>query len=202
LVESGLIDYKFQPVAWDKRQFVSDTSVERTKAYRERMKRHSDVTVTAQETDTDTDTDTDKETEKQPTVVKRASKKCPADFEITSDMRTWASLECPTVDADKATAKFRDHTFKNAMTDWAGAWRNWLRRDAESGPGFGRRPPAAMTAANRQAESFAERDARNTREAWERMTGRQWPADELPGAKPAAPFTIDIESTEIKRLSK
>lgn len=76
--------------------------------------------------------------DKQPTVVKRASKKCPADFEITEDLRTWAARECPTVDAAKATDKFRDYTFKTATTDWAGAWRNWLRRDAESAPGFGR----------------------------------------------------------------
>lgn len=66
LIESGLIDYKFQPVAWDKRQFVSDSSVERTKTYRERMKRHGDVTVTAQEADTDTDTE--KEGEKKPSA--------------------------------------------------------------------------------------------------------------------------------------
>ena len=71
LVESGLIAGDFQPVAWNKRQFLSDSSAERTRAYRERMakkvadpdmaneERHSDVTVTAQEADTETDTDTE-----------------------------------------------------------------------------------------------------------------------------------------------
>ena len=59
LIDAGLIDSEFHPVAWDKRQFLSDSSVERTKAYRERMKRHSDVTVTVQETDTDTETEAD-----------------------------------------------------------------------------------------------------------------------------------------------
>lgn len=53
-----------------------------------------------------------------------------------------------------------------------------------------------------QAESFAERDARNARERWEQMTGRTWPADELPGAAKAAPMFLDAEITEIKRLSK
>lgn len=58
LAEVGLIDEKtLQPLAWDDRQYKSDSSAERTRAYRERMKRHSDVTVTAQETDTETDTD-------------------------------------------------------------------------------------------------------------------------------------------------
>lgn len=160
LYEAGLIDFNWQPVAWDKRQFVSDrdsTAAERKRRERAAKAPHANVTdmsrvtgcdIEKNVTRLDTEADTDKETEKQPTVVKRASKKCPADFEITSDMRTWASLECPTVDADKATAKFRDHTFKTAMTDWAGAWRNWLRRDAESS--FGRRPAAAMTASNHE----------------------------------------------------
>lgn len=60
LQEVGLIGEGFQPIAWDNRQYKSDTSAERTRAYRERMKRHRDVTVTAQETDTDTDTETEK----------------------------------------------------------------------------------------------------------------------------------------------
>jgi len=68
LVESGLIDYKFQPLAWDKRQFVSDSSAERVKAFRERMKRPCNVTVTAQEADTETEADTEKEGEKKPSA--------------------------------------------------------------------------------------------------------------------------------------
>ena len=60
-----------------------------------------------------------------------ASRKCPVDFLITDDMRSWAALECPGVDVSKATAKFSDHTFKTAMTDWPATWRNWLRSDQE-----------------------------------------------------------------------
>ena len=66
-----------------------------------------------------------------PTAAKRATRKCPVDFLVTEDMRTWATLECPGVDVDKATAKFSDHTFKTAMTDWPATWRNWLRSDQE-----------------------------------------------------------------------
>lgn len=48
-----------------------------------------------------------------------------------------------------------------------------------------------------QAESFAERDARIGRENWERMTGRQWPTEDLPShlqpQKPA-PLVIDINA--------
>lgn len=72
IMEIGLIDENWQPVNWNERQFKSDTSKERTKAYRDRLKRHCDVTVTTQETDTDTDsnteTESDSETEKNPSA--------------------------------------------------------------------------------------------------------------------------------------
>lgn len=62
LEEVGLIDAgTFQPLAWNDRQFKSDTSTERVKRYRERMKRGCNVSVTAQDTDTDTDTETEEE---------------------------------------------------------------------------------------------------------------------------------------------
>lgn len=62
LAEVGLIDQDtLEPVKWGERQFRSDSSTERVRAYRERMKqgvkRDGNVTVTAQDTDTDTDTE-------------------------------------------------------------------------------------------------------------------------------------------------
>lgn len=68
LSEVGLIDeHTLQPLAWDTRQFQSDSSTERTRAWRERknsanvsQERHGNVTVTVQDTDTDTDTEKDK----------------------------------------------------------------------------------------------------------------------------------------------
>lgn len=58
----GIIDHDWQPTSWDKRQYLSDTSAERTRKYRKRLKsdngnRHGDVTVTPPDTDTDTDTE-------------------------------------------------------------------------------------------------------------------------------------------------
>lgn len=73
LSQVGLIDFEtFQPLAWNERQMCSDSSTERVKAYRERMKqskkqdaepvkRFSNVSVTAQELDTDTDKEGDTE---------------------------------------------------------------------------------------------------------------------------------------------
>ena len=59
-------------------------------------------------------------TNKQPSVVKRAAKKCPDDFEVTDDMRAWAAIDCPGVNVERATDKFRDHSFDKPKTDWLG----------------------------------------------------------------------------------
>jgi len=74
LSEVGLIDEKtLQPIAWEARQFRSDSSAARVAAYRERKKqgakRDGNVTVTAQ----DTDTDTDKEEEKKEELPRKRS---------------------------------------------------------------------------------------------------------------------------------
>lgn len=67
LMEMDLIDKDWQPKGWDKRQFKSDASTQRTRKYRKNnetgnvpgtsQERHCD----APEADTDTDTDTEEE---------------------------------------------------------------------------------------------------------------------------------------------
>lgn len=68
LEEVGLIDAEtFQPLAWDKRQFKSDSSTDRVRAFRERKKQAAatppdhvtagNVSVTPPETETETETD-------------------------------------------------------------------------------------------------------------------------------------------------
>lgn len=70
LVASGLIDDNWQPVAWDRRQFPSDSSTDRTRKYRERQGKKLEAGgETSQErhgdgADTDADTDTDAEEQK------------------------------------------------------------------------------------------------------------------------------------------
>lgn len=59
---------------------------------------------------------------------KRASKKCPPDFVVSDEMREWAKIQAPSVNVDKATDSFKDHTFSSARTDWVGTWRNWIRK--------------------------------------------------------------------------
>jgi len=84
-IDLGFIDEDWNVLNWSKRQFISDSSAERTRLYRERRKQASgtgsNVTVTSQVVtgvtsvtkrdapDTDTDTDTDTEKNKRAAVV-------------------------------------------------------------------------------------------------------------------------------------
>lgn len=77
--------------------------------------------------------------------AKRPTRKCPETFAVTPDMIDWAKREAPLVSIVKATAMFRDHTFKTAISDWPAAWRNWMRRDQTS-------------AMERQARQTSQRD--------------------------------------------
>jgi len=97
---------------------------------------------------------------------KKASRRCPEDFELTEPMREWAVINAPAVDVDLATAKFKDHTFKTGITDWKAAWRNWLRNEQQ----FNGTPRAAAAPIR---ETFKERDERLARQKWEQVTGRK-----------------------------
>ena len=56
-IRKGFIDEDWNPLNWDKRQFVSDSSAERIRRHREHKKQACNVTVTPPDTDTDTDTE-------------------------------------------------------------------------------------------------------------------------------------------------
>jgi hypothetical protein len=71
LADVDLIDREtLQPLAWEHRQFQSDSSTERVKNYREKqrnaVKRFSNVSVTTQETETDTDTEVNQKNSRAP----------------------------------------------------------------------------------------------------------------------------------------
>ncbi len=59
----------------------------------------------------------------------KSSKRCPIDFLITEDMRTWAETKAPGVDIDEETEMFCDHEFRKGHKDWTATWRNWMRRE-------------------------------------------------------------------------
>ena len=62
----------------------------------------------------------------------------PADFRITEDMRAWAQQKAPGIDLDEHHADFCDwfHARGRMMVDWDATWRNWMRRAANSVPGY------------------------------------------------------------------
>lgn len=62
----------------------------------------------------------------------RPSRKCPDGFEVTPELVAWAAENAPGVPLKAETAKFRDHTFGTARSDWLGTWRNWMRKAAEA----------------------------------------------------------------------
>jgi hypothetical protein len=77
----------------------------------------------------------------------RATRKPPGNFALTPERIQWAREHAPTIDARAETETFRDHTFKTAISDWDGAWRNWMRRAAQFAP------------KGRQQQSTEQRDA-------------------------------------------
>jgi hypothetical protein len=126
-----------------------DADTQQTKAGRDATKigRHAEL-----------EKDIEKEIQPQestiPSVVgasksPRPTRKCPESFAVTAELREWASRSTPGIDTDAETAKFRDHTFRNAITDWPGAWRNWMRRAFED-----RRPASGRGGASSDVSPF------------------------------------------------
>jgi len=77
---------------------------------------------------------------------------------LTPDLEAWAAEHAPHVNAGAETAKFRDHTFRNAISDWNGAWRNWLRKAEEDAA---RRPAARVNGHDSEPEWRREQRERN-----------------------------------------
>lgn len=140
LSEVGLIDEKtLQPIAWEARQFRSDSSAARVAAYRERKKqgakRACNVTVTAQ--DTDTDTDIDKEEDKKITRVRAAPTPIPdvpptllADYIAVRKAKRAGPLTKTALDglrreADKAGLSLADAIAYCCEAGWQGFNAGW-----------------------------------------------------------------------------
>lgn len=70
LMSKELITKEGKPTAWDKRQYLSDTSTERVKRHREKTKRSSNVAATPPEAETETDTDTEADISKKEVSAK------------------------------------------------------------------------------------------------------------------------------------
>lgn len=109
-------------VNWDSRQFKSDTSAERTRKYRERLKRHCDVTVTDQNRTEQNRTETDQS-------KKRARKFTPPTLD---EVRTYCAERDNDVDAEAWYAHYEANGWmvgRNKMKSWQAAVRTWERNE-------------------------------------------------------------------------
>lgn len=133
LIAAGLIDARWQPLAWEKRQMRSDvdaTVAERQRRYRETQKRNAlrDGAVTRLEEDTDTDTEVEKEEEPKKATRKRAA---PSSFELPDwiNRQHWEAWHsCPkrkkATDAQKQMAVDKLAEWRAAGIDHAAALEN------------------------------------------------------------------------------
>ena len=157
LSEVGLIDEKtLQPIAWEARQFRSDSSAARVAAYRERkkqgVKRDGNVTVTAQDTDTDTDKEEEEKTKKTAPRKRDATFAVP-DWINKTHWDAWHSCakRKNASDAQKQMAVDKLDSWRQQGIDHAAAlenaaiagWQGLFKPDA---------PAAAMTPARRQGQ--------------------------------------------------
>ena len=156
LIAAGLIDARWQPLAWEKRQMRSDvdaTGAERQRRYREAQKHNAlrDADVTR----LDTDTDIDKEEEKEDKKATR--KRAAPTFELPDwiNRQHWdAWHSCPkrkkASDAQKQMAVDKLAQWRQAGIDHAAAlenaaiagWQGLFKPDV---------PASAMTPGRRQA---------------------------------------------------
>lgn len=139
-LSKGLIDEDCRPLAWDRRQFVSDSSAARVAAHRAKKKQACNVTVTPPDTDTDTEEDlkpplsplTENPAPTPEPKPKRKSR-LPEPFNVSGDMRKWAADRAPAVHLINETEKFVNYWRGNGGTkaDWIATWRNWLLKAQE-----------------------------------------------------------------------
>lgn len=160
LREMGLVDENWHPVNWEKRQFPSDSSTSRVKAYRARKERQAAAErgngdETFQERfsnglDTDTDTDTESESDDPRSAPPRVrgrqtrAERLPNDWELTKERRLVAEAE--KLPAERTFEKFRDYWASASGArarkhDWDATWRNWCKTEADRA-----RPPPGMPA--------------------------------------------------------
>jgi hypothetical protein len=136
VVNHGKYREKARKQSYDSERTAMGQDAERKRLSRE-VPRSPDVSRALPLSDLDTDKDSNKEGEKsarEARPAKKASKRCPPDFQITPELREWAK-KYPGVDLEAETEKLRDWEFRDARSDWPAAWRRWIRKAAEERAG-------------------------------------------------------------------
>ena len=225
LSEVELIDRQtLQPLAWGSRQFESDYSKERVRAYRERkkhernkdvtlQKRDRDVTVTAQETETEAETETETESEAE---LK--------DDDNSAPTSTRAGEACVVVKKLGVSDVNQQHPKLLALLERGATVQDFADSvpiALEAGKGFayllgvvGGRMDDVIARQSRQKirsktrdspESFRERDDRLAKERWEQMTGRKHPDLHPRQSAPVidiTPSAATVSTHHVERISQ
>lgn len=125
LTDEGWINKRADLVIEDYRAKIQQASKAGKASAERRLSKRSTVVATDVQPNIKQETITKKQ---EPSSAKKPAKKCPKDFEVTDDMKTWVKTECPLVDHAEQTKVFRDYEFTAAKSDWVGTWRNWMRK--------------------------------------------------------------------------
>jgi len=149
-IRKGFIDEGWNLRNWAKRQFVSDSSTERTRLYRERhrtsQERQRDAIETDAESETDTETESDKESAEAlappaPTqtlaIVKPAKAPKGTRFTLRPMPEEWAKYakekrRWDVQQAQEVYDDFSDYWISKSgaeavHSDWIATWRRWVR---------------------------------------------------------------------------
>jgi len=125
LTEDGWVNKRADLVIEDYRAKIQQASKAGKASAERRLSKRSTVVATDVQPNIKQETITKNQ---EPSSAKKPAKKCPKDFEVTDDMKTWVKTECPLVDFAEQTKVFRDYEFTAAKSDWVGTWRNWMRK--------------------------------------------------------------------------
>jgi len=155
LIDKNLIDDDAKPIAWDKRQYKTDSSATRVAKHRNKVKRSCNVTVTPPETETDTERDRKEKDKKE---------KKPRSKFIKPDL---VEVSAFAIEHQLNLSGFYDFyesngwkVGKNPMKSWTAAANGWHKRQNNfNGTGVGHAGNSGFG-----KESASERNARISRE--------------------------------------
>lgn len=139
LLDEELIDEKWQPTAWDARQYVTDAgAAERMRAYRQRKKakENNDAALRNALRPREQNTDTELSSLRSDKSARRGSR-LSEDWYPSEQDTAFAAGEGLSFDAvEREIERFRDYWIaqpgqKGVKLDWSATWRNWIRRATE-----------------------------------------------------------------------
>lgn len=122
---------------WDDRQFVSDTSTERVRKYRQRkketlLKRSGNDEVTPPDTDTDTETDTEKDKRSCPNSANPDDNSSPNEKPKPSKKFSEEHIQLAEHLKNRILANKPDARVPESLDSWADTFRLMVERDGRS----------------------------------------------------------------------